>query len=199
MLIIGLTGSIGMGKSTSAKFFREAGIPVHDADHAVHELYEGDAAPLIDKAFPSTMRDSKVDRDALFSHMVSNPAAMKQLEKIIHPLVTQHRNSFMAQAAKNGAKTIVLDVPLLFETGTNKDCDIIIVVSAPFLVQKQRVLARVGMSEARFQTIVEKQIPDHQKRQRAHFIIETGRGLESTKKQVADILRCLAPVSGHKF
>jgi dephospho-CoA kinase len=199
MLIIGLTGSIGMGKSTTAGFFREAGIPVHDADSAVHDLYDGDAAPLIDKAFPSTMRDSKVDRDALFSHMVSNPAAMKQLEKIIHPLVTQHRNSFMAQAAKNGAKTTVLDVPLLFETGTNKDCDIIIVVSAPFLVQKQRVLARVGMTEARFQAILDKQMPDSQKRQRAHFTIETGRGLLQAKQQVNDVLRCLAPVSGHKY
>jgi dephospho-CoA kinase len=199
MLIIGLTGSIGMGKSTTAGFFREAGIPVHDADKVVHELYEGEAAILIDKAFPNIMREGKVNRDALFSHIVNNSTAVKQLEAIIHPLVKQHRIQFMAQAAKNAARAIILDVPLLFETDTHKDCDIIIVVNAPFLVQKQRVLARVGMTEARFQAILDKQMPDHQKRQRAHFIIETGRGLESTKKQVADILRCLAPVSGHKF
>jgi dephospho-CoA kinase len=199
MLIIGLTGSIGMGKSTTAQFFLEAGIPVHDADYAVHELYEGNAAPLINKAFPNTMREGKVDRDALFSHLVNSPLAMKQLEAIIHPLVKQHREEFMAKAIKAGARIIVLDVPLLFETATNKDCDIILVVSAPLSVQKHRVLARVGMTEERFQTILSKQMPDSQKRQRAHFMIDTGRGLLQAKQQVNDVLRCLAPVFGHKF
>ncbi len=192
MLIIGLTGSIGMGKSTTANFFRQAGVPVHDADQAVHELYQGIAVPLIGQAFPNAVENGKVNRDKLFSNIVNDAPAMKRLEAIIHPLVREHRHAFLAQCGN--IKTMVFDVPLLFETGTDKDCDVIITVSAPFNVQKNRVLARDGMTEARFMAIVEKQLPDNVKRQRSHFVIESGRGFASAQRQVQDVLRCLAPV-----
>ena len=196
MLVIGLTGSIGMGKSTTAGFFRQAGIPVHDADFAVHELYQGIAAPLIEQAFPNSTIAGKVDRNALYLHIANNPDALKRLEAIIHPLVKQHRDTFISQAEKNGARTIVLDIPLLFEIGADKDCDVICVVSAPASVQKQRVMTRKNMTEERFKTILEKQMPDLQKRKKAHFIIETGRGLEAAKRQVNDIMRAITAING---
>ncbi len=199
MLIIGLTGSIGMGKSTTANFFREAGLPVHDADQAVHELYESKAVPFIEEAFPNSVNAGKVDRNALFSQVSNNPDAMKQLEAIIHPLVKQHRDDFIIQVAKAGTRAVVLDIPLLFEIGADKDCDVVVVVTAPEFVQKQRVMARKGMTEARFQTILKKQMPDSQKRKRAHFIIDTGRGLEAAKRQVNDVLCSIMAIPGHKF
>ena len=196
MLIIGLTGSIGMGKSTTAEFFRQAGIPVHDADQAVHELYQGIAAPLIEQAFPNSTTQGTVDRNALYLQIANNPEALKRLEAIIHPLVKQHRNSFSSQAAKTRTRTIVLDIPLLFEIGAAKDCDVIVVVSAPASVQKQRVMARQNMTEERFETILKKQMPDDQKRKKAHFIIETGRGMSAAKRQVNDMLRAVMAING---
>ena len=199
MLIIGLTGSIGMGKSTTANFFRNFGIPVHDADLAVHELYEGKAAPLIEQAFPNTVNAGKVDRNALFLQVANNPEAMNRLEAIIHPLVKQHRDDFVFQAVKAGTRALVLDIPLLFEIGADKQCDVVVVVTAPESVQKQRVMARTGMTETRFQAILEKQMPDIQKRKRAHFIIDTGRGLKAAQHQVNGVLRSIMAISGHKF
>ncbi len=196
MKIIGLTGSIGMGKSTTANFFRAAGVPVHDADQAVHDLYRGAAAPLVEEEFPGVVRDGVVDRDALFLQVSNNAAALKRLEAIIHPLVHDHRQAAVVQAQQKGFRTMVLDIPLLFETGSEHECDVVIVVSAPFHVQKQRVLARKSMTEARFEAILTKQMPDTEKRRRAHFIIDTGLGLLSAERQVKSILCCLQSVPG---
>ncbi len=199
MLIIGLTGSIGMGKSTTANFFRDFGIPVHDADFAVHELYKGRAAPLIEQAFPGSTLLGKVNRNALFLQVADNPEAMRRLEAIIHPLVKQHRDDFIFHAVKVGTRALVLDMPLLLEINADKDCDVVVVVTAPESVQKQRVMARQGMTESRFQTILKKQMLDSQKRKRAHFIIDTGRGLEAAKHQVNDVLRAVTSLQGRKF
>lgn len=192
MIRLGLTGSIGMGKSATATMFREAGIPVHDSDAAVHRLYAGAAAPLIEAAFPGTVKDGVVDRALLGAAVLNNDAAMKKLESIIHPLVTETTLTFLATAEKAGHRLVVLDVPLLFEVGRDRDCDAILVVSADPSVQRERVLARPGMTEAKFQAIVARQIPDSEKRHRAHFVIDTGRGFEAARRAVKDVIRTLA-------
>ena len=150
MFVLGLTGSIGMGKSTTAKLFAEEGVPVHDADAAVHRLYEGEAAPLIEAAFPGTTTGGKVDRVKLGKRVLGDAAAIKRLEEIVHPLVAQARDAFLREAEKSGAKVAVLDIPLLFETGGDKRCDAVVVVSAPPQVQRQRVFERPGMTEEKF-------------------------------------------------
>lgn len=192
MIRLGLTGSIGMGKSATATMFREAGIPVHDSDAAVHRLYAGAAAPLIEAAFPGTVKDGVVDRALLGAAVLNNDAAMKKLESIVHPLVTETTLNFLATAEKAGHRLVVLDVPLLFEVGRDRDCDAIVVVSADSSVQRERVLARPGMTEAKFQAIVARQIPDSEKRRRAHFVIDTGRGFEAARRAVKDVIRTLA-------
>ncbi|MBS7805320.1 dephospho-CoA kinase [Rhizobiales bacterium TNE-4] len=192
MIRLGLTGSIGMGKSATATMFREAGIPVHDSDAAVHRLYAGAAAPLIEAAFPGTVKDGVVDRALLGAAVLNNDAAMKKLESIVHPLVTETTLNFLATAEKAGHRLVVLDVPLLFEVGRDRDCDAIVVVSADPSVQRERVLARPGMTEAKFQAIVARQIPDSEKRRRAHFVIDTGRGFEAARRAVKDVIRTLA-------
>jgi len=192
MIRLGLTGSIGMGKSATATMFREAGIPVHDSDAAVHRLYAGAAAPLIEAAFPGTVKDGVVDRALLGAVVLNNDAAMKKLESIVHPLVTETTLNFLATAEKAGHRLVVLDVPLLFEVGRDRDCDAIVVVSADPSVQRERVLARPGMTEAKFQAIVARQIPDSEKRRRAHFVIDTGRGFEAARRAVKDVIRTLA-------
>ena len=192
MIRLGLTGSIGMGKSATATMFREAGIPVHDSDAAVHRLYAGAAAPLIEAAFPGTVKDGVVDRALLGAAVLNNDAAMKKLESIVHPLVTETTLTFLATAEKAGHRLVVLDVPLLFEVGRDRDCDAIVVVSADPSVQRERVLARPGMTEAKFQAIVARQIPDSEKRRRAHFVIDTGRGFEAARRAVTDVIRTLA-------
>ena len=192
MIRLGLTGSIGMGKSATATMFREAGIPVHDSDAAVHRLYAGAAAPLIEAAFPGTVQDGVVDRAFLGAAVLNNDAAMKKLESIVHPLVTETTLNFLATAEKAGHRLVVLDVPLLFEVGRDRDCDAIVVVSADPFVQRERVLARPGMTEAKFQAIVARQIPDSEKRRRAHFVIDTGRGFEAARRAVKDVIRTLA-------
>ena len=191
MIRLGLTGSIGMGKSATATMFREAGIPVHDSDAAVHRLYAGAAAPLIEAAFPGTVKDGVVDRALLGAAVLNNDAAMKKLESIVHPLVTETTLTFLATAEKAGHRLVVLDVPLLFEVGRDRDCDAIVVVSADPSVQRERVLARPGMTEAKFQAIVARQIPDSEKRRRAHFVIDTGRGFEAARRAVKDVIRTL--------
>src|SRR5215471_13073503 len=159
MLILGLTGSIGMGKSTTAKLFEEAGVPVYDADAAVHKLYEGEAAPAVEAAFPGTTADGKVDRQKLSARVLGDPAALKQLEQIVHPMLAAHRQKFLADAEKAGAPVVLMDVPLLFETGGEKRMDAVVVVSAPAELQRQRVLARENMTQEKLDAILARQMP----------------------------------------
>ncbi|HMN50432.1 MAG TPA: dephospho-CoA kinase [Xanthobacteraceae bacterium] len=188
MKILGLTGSIGMGKSTTAQMFSEAGVPVFDADAAVHELYKGEAAPLIEAAFPGTTNNGAVDREALSKQVVGKPAELTRLEKIVHPLVGKLRAQFMEQAKAGGAKAVLLDIPLLFETGDPSKFDAVVVVSAPEAVQRARVLARPGMTAEKFEAILARQTPDSEKRARADFVIDTGQGLEFARNQVNEVL-----------
>lgn len=191
MIVLGLTGSVGMGKSATAKMFADEGVPVFDADAAVHTLYEGEAAPLIAAAFPGTVSAGRVDRERLSRAVVGNNEAFARLEAIIHPLVRKAREKFLAAAKAEGAEVAVLDIPLLLETGGEREVDKIVVVSAPQPVQKERVLARSGMTEEKFSTIVAKQMPDSEKRKRADFVIDTSRGFEAAREEVRAILRAL--------
>lgn len=188
MFILGLTGSIGMGKTATAKMFAEEGVPVQDADAAVHALYEGKATPLIEAAFPGTTANGKVDRVKLGTMVIGKPDAMAKLEKIVHPLVAQERDDFLANAEKAGADIVVLDIPLLYETGSDINCDAVVVVSAPAEVQRARVLARSGVTEERFAAILAKQMPDADKRARADFIVDTSQGFDAARQQVREIL-----------
>ena len=188
MLILGLTGSIGMGKSTTAKLFAEAGVPVYDADAAVHQLYEGEAAPAIEAAFPGTTANGKVDRPKLSARVVHDPAAIKQLEQIVHPMLGASRQKFFADAEAAKAPVVVLDIPLLFETGGEKRVDAVVVVSTSPEVQRQRVLARGTMDEAKLDAIIAKQTPDAEKRKRADFVVDTSHGLEPVRAQITHIL-----------
>lgn len=188
MLRVGLTGSIGMGKSTTAQMFREAGVPVLDSDQIVHDLYRGAAVAPIEAAFPGVTVDGVVDRGRLAAQVLADPKALKRLEAIVHPLVWAARDDFLNEQEKKGASIVVYDVPLLFETGAEKSVDAIVVVSAPEDVQKARVLARPGMTETKFAAILAKQVPDAEKRARADFIVETDKGLEAARRQVRGIL-----------
>ncbi len=192
MIRIGLTGSIGMGKSTTAKMFAGEGVPVHDADATVHALYSGRAAPLIEAAFPGTVSDGKVDRTLLSPHVLGKPEAMKKLEAIVHPLVREEEQLFLQRAQADHRRIVMLDIPLLFETGGEARVDVVVVVTSDADVQRERVLARPGMSEDRFEAILAKQMPDAEKRRRAHFLVDTGRGMEAAKRQVRAILKALA-------
>jgi dephospho-CoA kinase len=195
MFVIGLTGSIGMGKTATAKMFAEEGVPVHDADAAVHRLYEGEAAPLIEKAFPGTTAAGKVDRDSLGQRVLGNDLAMKRLEAIVHPLVRQAEERFLMQAEQQGAKAAVLDIPLLYETQGDRRCDAVVVVSAPAELQRQRAFERAGMTEQKFDAILAKQIPDVEKRRRADFVVDTSLGFDHARAQVRDILVRVATMS----
>jgi dephospho-CoA kinase len=190
--VLGLTGSIGMGKSATAAIFRRAGVPVHDADAAVHRLYSGAAAPLIEAAFPGTTANGVVDRARLAAAVLGSPERLAVLEKIVHPLVRGEKDAFLARAAAAGTPLVVLDIPLLLETGGAAHCDAVLVVSAPPAVQRERVLARPGMTAERFDAVLAKQMPDAEKRKRAHFIVDTGRGHASAEAQVRSILSALA-------
>ncbi|MEZ0219851.1 MAG: dephospho-CoA kinase [Tardiphaga sp.] len=188
MRILGLTGSIGMGKSTTAKLFAEAGVPVYDADAAVHQLYEGEAAPAIEAAFPGTTANGKVDRPKLSARVVHDPAAIKQLEQIVHPMLGASRQKFFAAAEAANAPVVVLDIPLLFETGGEKRVDAVVVVSTSPELQRERVLARGTMDEAKLDAIIAKQTPDAEKRKRADFVVDTSHGLEPVRAQITHIL-----------
>ena len=192
MLIIGLTGSIGMGKSTTLQMFAEAGVPVYDADAAVHAVYSSTAVPLVEAAFPGTTADGKVDRQKLSQRVLGNPEALKKLEQIVHPLLGAHRQKFLEDAEKAGAPIVLMDVPLLFETGGEKRMDAVIVVSAPAELQRQRVLARENMSQDKLDAILKRQMPDAEKRKRADFVVDTSRGLEPVRAEVKDILAKVA-------
>ena len=191
MIKAGLTGSIGMGKSTTAQMFRDEGIAVYDADATVHELYSGEATPLIEAAFPNTTKDRTVDRTKLSEYVIGKPENMKKLEAIIHPLVHKQEQAFLKQAETRGDKLVVLDIPLLFETGGKNRVDKIIVVTAPAEVQRQRVLAREGMTEEKFEAILARQVPDNEKREQADFVIDTSEGLEAARESVREIVASL--------
>jgi dephospho-CoA kinase len=190
--ILCLTGSLGMGKSTAAKFFGEAGVPVHDSDAVVHALYEGDAVPLIEEAFPGSAPGGKVDRTKLATMVLNDHAALARLEAIVHPLVFASREKFLAEAKARGATVVVLDVPLLFETGAEQRCDAVVVVSAPAEVQRRRAFARPGMTEDKLIAILTKQVPDAEKRRRADFVVDSSQGFEHARAQIRDILQTIA-------
>jgi dephospho-CoA kinase len=188
MLILGLTGSIGMGKSTTANLFAEAGVPVYDADAAVHKIYEGEAAPAIEAAFPGTTVDGKVDRVRLSARVVHNPDAMKQLEQIVHPMLGASRKKFLDDAERSGAPVAVVDVPLLFETGGEKRVDAVVVVTTAPEVQRERILSRDDMTGEKLDAILARQLPDSEKRERADFVVDTSHGLDPVRERIRDIL-----------
>ena len=188
MIVLGLTGSIGMGKSATAKMFAEAGVPVHDSDEAVHRLYSGAAAPLVEAAFPGTTVGGVVDRAKLGARVLGDTAALKRLEAIIHPLVRADADAFLAMHRNAGESIAVLDIPLLFETGGRSRVDKVVVVTAPAEVQRQRVLARPGMTEEKLAAILAKQVPDEEKRRLADFVIDTGQGLDAARARVDGII-----------
>lgn len=190
MITIGLTGSIGMGKSTTAALFAEEGVPVYDADAEVHALYApgGGAVAAVGEAFPGVIRDGGVDRAALGAGVLGDPEALVRLEAIVHPLLAVRRAAFFAQAEANQSPVVVLDIPLLFETGGEGAVDAVVVVSAPREVQRERVLARPGMGPEKLDAILARQVPDDHKRARAHFVIDTSAGLDAARRQVRAIL-----------
>jgi dephospho-CoA kinase len=188
MIRLGLTGSIGMGKSVTAQMFREAGVPVHDADQTVHDLYAGPAAELIDAAFPGVLVDGKVDRQKLSARVIHHPEAMAKLEAIIHPMVRLKEEAFLKDAERSDAQLVVLDIPLLFETHAQLRVDKILVVTAPSETQRQRVLARPGMTPDKLKTILAKQMPDPQKRAKADYVINTGLGLDRAREEVRNLI-----------
>jgi dephospho-CoA kinase len=190
--ILCLTGSLGMGKSRTAGFFAEQGVSVHDSDAVVHALYAGEAVPLIEQAFPGSTAGGKVDRQKLAGMVLGDAAALARLEAIVHPLVAAERDKFLAAAQARGAPVVVIDVPLLFETGGERGCDAVIVVSAPPEVQKQRAFERPGMTEEKFAALVAKQMPDPEKRLRADFIVDSSQSFDHARAQVRDILRAVA-------
>jgi len=190
--ILCLTGSLGMGKSATAKFFAEEGVAVHDSDATVHALYEGEAVPAIEAAFPGTTAAGKVDRAKLAAKVVNDKAALARLEAIVHPLVGAARDKFLADAQARGDPVVVLDIPLLFEIGGESLCDAVVVVSAPAELQRARALQRPGMTEEKLDALLAKQMPDAEKRRRADFIVDSSQGFDHARAQVRDILRAVA-------
>lgn len=188
MIVLGLTGSIGMGKSTTANLFAEAGVPVYDADAAVHRLYEGEAVAAIEAAFPGTTENGKVDRNKLSARVVHDSAAMQRLEDIVHPMLGASRQKFLQEAEQSGAPVAVVDVPLLFETGGEKRVDAVVVVTTSAEVQRERILARPNMTEEKLAGILARQMPDAEKRKRAHFVVDTSHGLDPVRARIRDIL-----------
>jgi dephospho-CoA kinase len=190
--VLCLTGSLGMGKSTAAKFFAEEGVAVHDSDATVHALYEGEATPLVEAAFPGSTNGGKVDRNKLAAMVLNDKAALARLEAIVHPMVTASREKFLAQAQARGAKIVVFDVPLLFETKAERGCDAVVVVSAPPEIQRKRAFERPGMTDDKLAAILAKQMPDTEKRGRANFIVDSSQSFDHTRAQIRDILRKVA-------
>jgi dephospho-CoA kinase len=188
MLLLGLTGSIGMGKSTTATLFAEAGVPVYDADATVHMLYEGEAVSAIEAAFPGTTANGKVDRSKLSARVVHDPAAIKRLEQIVHPMLGASRQKFLDDAERSGAAVAVVDVPLLFETGGEKRVDAVVVVTTTPELQRQRILARDNMTSEKLDAILARQLPDAEKRRRADFVVDTSDGLDPVRLRIRDIL-----------
>jgi dephospho-CoA kinase len=192
MFILGLTGSVGMGKSATARLFSEFGVPVHDADGVVHRLYEGEAVDAIEHAFPGTVRDGKVDRGKLAGDVLNDPAALARLENIVHPLVRAAEDELIAAAQRRGEGTVVLDIPLLFETGAEKRVNAVVVVTASPDIQRERVLARPAMTVQKLESILARQMPDAEKRRRADFVVDTSKGFDAAREQVRAILDAIA-------
>ncbi|MEP3232075.1 MAG: dephospho-CoA kinase [Hyphomicrobiales bacterium] len=192
MIILGLTGSIGMGKSTTATMFREMGVPVHDADATVHDLYEGELVAPLEAEFPGVAKNGTVDRAALSKYVVGNEAAMKKLEALVHPAVQQREKDFLSKAQQDGAPIVVLDNPLLFEMGRSDRVDKILVVTAPENIQRERVLARADMTAEKFEHILSRQTPDSEKRERGDFILDTSLGMDAAKETVSKIIAQLS-------
>jgi dephospho-CoA kinase len=192
MFILGLTGSVGMGKSATARLFAEQGVPVHDADAVVHRLYEGEAVSAIEGAFPGITSAGIVDRGKLAARVLGDPSALARLEAIVHPLVRASEEKLIAQSKARGDKVVVLDIPLLFETGADERVDAVVVVTAPVEMQRSRVLARPGMTMEKLETILAKQMPDAEKRRRADFVVDTSKGFEAAREQVRAILEAIA-------
>jgi len=190
--VLCLTGSLGMGKSTAARFFAEAGVPVHDSDAVVHALYAGEAVPLVEHAFPGSTTGGKIDRGKLAAMVLHDDAALVRLEAIVHPLVSASRDRFLAEAQARAAAVVLLDVPLLFETGGHCRCDAVVVVSAPSEIQRQRAFERPGMTEEKLTALLQKQMPDAEKRSRADFILDSSQGFDHMRAQVRDILDRIA-------
>ena len=188
MIILGLTGSIGMGKSTTAKLFTEAGVPVYDADATVHMVYEGEAVPAIEAAFPGTTVGGKVDRAKLSAQVVHDAAAMKRLEGIVHPMLRAYHQKFLDEVEQSGAPVAVVDVPLLYETGGEKRVDAVEVVTTSPEVQRERILARDNMTAEKLDAILARQLPDAEKRRRADFVVDTSDGLDPVRARIRDIL-----------
>jgi dephospho-CoA kinase len=199
MFLLGLTGSIGMGKSAAAARFRHNGVPVFDADQAVHDLYSGIAVAVIERAFPGVTADGRVDRQKLGAALLDKPEAFARLESIVHPLVRAAEADFLADAAQRGSALAVLEVPLLFETGFEQLVDATAVVSAPSAVQRARVLARPGMTAEKFEQLLQRQLPDEEKRRRADYIVDTGGALSETDAQVDRLSELLRARQGRAF
>jgi dephospho-CoA kinase len=190
--VLCLTGSLGMGKSTAAKFFAEEGVPVHDSDAVVHALYEGEATALVEHAFPGSTAGGKVDRNKLAAMVLNDKTALARLEAIVHPMVTASREKFLADARELGAKVVVLDVPLLFETNVERRCDAVVVVSAPAEIQRKRAFDRPGMTDDKLAAILAKQLPDAEKRRRADFVLDSSQSFDHARAQIRDILQKVA-------
>jgi dephospho-CoA kinase len=194
MIILGLTGSIGMGKSTTAKLFAEAGVPVYDADATVHMIYEGEAAPAIEAAFPGTTAGGKVDRAKLSAQVLHDGAAVRRLEQIVHPMLRAYHQKFLDDAEQSGAPVAVVDVPLLYETGGEKRVDAVVVVSTSPEAQRERILARDNMTAEKLDAILARQLPDAEKRKRADFVVDTSHGLDPVRERIRDILEQAAKI-----
>jgi dephospho-CoA kinase len=194
--VLCLTGSLGMGKSQTAMFFAEEGVPVHDSDAVVHALYEGEAVAAIARAFPGATSDDKVDRAKLATLVLGDDAALARLESIVHPLVKVARDKFLAAAQARGEPVVLLDIPLLFETGAQHSCDAVVVVSASPEVQRRRAFQRPGMTDEKFAALIAKQMPDAEKRRRADFIVDSSQSFDHARAQVRDILRAVAKMRG---
>jgi len=188
MFLLGLTGSIGMGKSTTAALFREAGVPVYDADATVHKVYEDEAVTAVEAAFPGSTSDGRVDRQKLSAMVVGNPDAIRRLESIVHPMLRSHQQEFLDAAKKAGAPVAVLDIPLLYETGGHHRVDAVVVVTTSPEVQRARILARDNMTADKLDAILMRQVPDAEKRRRADFVVDTSHGLEPVRQRIREIL-----------
>jgi dephospho-CoA kinase len=199
MKILGLTGSIGMGKSTTAKLFAEAGVPVYDADATVHRIYQGEAVSAIEAEFPGTTSDGKVDRAKLSAKVVHDPAAIQRLEQIVHPMLRSYHQKFLDDAEQAGAPVVVMDVPLLFETGGEKRVDAVVVVTTAPEVQRERILARGTMTAEALDAIMARQLPDAEKRQRADFVVDTSHGLDPVRGRIRDILAEVVKMPQRRF
>jgi dephospho-CoA kinase len=192
LFVLGLTGSIGMGKSTTAQLFAEIGVPVYDADAMVHRLYEGEAVAAIEQAFPGTTSQGKVNRQTLSTRVVNDAGAMKQLEAIVHPMLRAHEAAFLTKAEQDGAQVVVLDIPLLFETGREGRVDAVLVVTTTPEIQRERILSRPNMTPDKLQAVLARQLPDADKRKRADFVVDTSHGLDDVRQQIRQILPKLA-------